>query len=54
MWGIISVRSGDGHGQVFGSGRKAGQVELGDFAAPAVRVSAGLAYGLLLRKVIGC
>lgn len=53
MWGIISVRSGDRHGQVFGSGRKAGQVELGDFAAPSMWGSAGL-EGLLLREVIGC
>lgn len=39
---------------MFGSGRKDGQVELGDFVAAPAQESAGLDIRLLLRKVVGC
>lgn len=51
-WGIVLFCSGDK--RVFGSGGKARQVELGDFAAASMRGSAVLASRLLLRKVVGC
>lgn len=39
---------------MFGSGRKDGHVELGDFVTAPVQESAGLDNRLLLRKMAGC